>query len=44
VMKGMFLCKCGCQDIQPAIAFYGDKGYWTQWRRLEDTCKNDELS
>ena len=20
VMKGMFLCKCGCQDIQPAIA------------------------
>jgi hypothetical protein len=27
VMKGMFLCKCGCQDIQPAIAFYGDKGY-----------------
>jgi hypothetical protein len=21
VMKGMFLCKCGCQDIQPAIAF-----------------------
>jgi hypothetical protein len=22
VMKGMFLCKCGCQDsIQPAVAF-----------------------
>jgi hypothetical protein len=21
VTKGMFLCKCGCQDIQPAITF-----------------------
>jgi hypothetical protein len=21
VMKGMFLCKRGCQDIQPAVAF-----------------------
>jgi hypothetical protein len=23
---------------------HGDKGYWTQWRRSEEACKDDELS